>query len=85
MRAYKVEAKIDERGELRLSELPFEAGQEVEVLIVSLEPEPVEPVEDDEATKALREKLPPVTRSLLGIARGVDEEDYYRYLEEKYR
>lgn len=28
--------------------------------------------------------LPPVTRRLLGIARGVDEEDYRRYLEEKY-
>jgi len=28
--------------------------------------------------------LPPVTRRLLGIARGVDEEEYRRYLEEKY-
>lgn len=26
------------------------------------------------------EELPPRTRGLLGIARGVDEEDYYRYL-----
>jgi hypothetical protein len=31
-----------------------------------------------------REQLPPITRSLLGIAKGVTEEDYYRYLEEKY-
>ncbi|MBI2875796.1 MAG: antitoxin [Candidatus Tectomicrobia bacterium] len=29
------------------------------------------------------EELPPRTWGLLGIARGVDEEDYYRYLEEK--
>ncbi|HSG40453.1 MAG TPA: hypothetical protein VLE27_12505 [Thermoanaerobaculia bacterium] len=85
MRTYKVEAKIDDDGGLRLSELPFEAGQEVEVLIVSLEPEPVEHLEDDEATKALRETLPPITRRLLGAARGAKEEDYYRYLEEKYR
>jgi len=84
MRTYKVEAKIDENGGLRLSELPFEAGEEVEVVIVSLEPEPVQS-EEDEATKALREKLPPITRRLLGAARGAKEEDYYRYLEEKYR
>lgn len=31
------------------------------------------------------EELPPTTRRLLGIAHGVDEEDYHRYLEEKYR
>lgn len=31
------------------------------------------------------EELPPTTRRLLGIAQGVDEEDYHRYLEEKYR
>ena len=31
------------------------------------------------------EELPPLTRELLGMARGVSEEDYYRYLEEKYR
>ena len=29
--------------------------------------------------------LPPVTRRLLGVASGVDEEDYRRYLEEKHR
>lgn len=84
MRTYKVEAKIDENGGLQLSELPFEAGEEVEVVIVSLEPEPLE-AEEDEATKALRETLPPITRRLLGAARGAKEEDYYRYLEEKYR
>lgn len=87
MRTYKVEARIDENGGLRLSELPFEAGQEVEVVIVSVEPEASAPKEDDESLEALRKTLPPITRSLLGIARGanVDEEDYHRYLEEKYR
>jgi Family of unknown function (DUF6364) len=29
--------------------------------------------------------LPPITRSLVGLAQGVDEEDYRRYLEQKYR
>ena len=31
--------------------------------------------------------LPPITRSLVGISDGsdLDEEDYYRYLEEKHR
>jgi len=29
--------------------------------------------------------LPPVTRRLLGIARGVNEEEYRSYLEEKYQ
>lgn len=85
MRAYKIEAKIDEARGLRLSELPFEVGQEVEVLIISAEPKSTSPSEDDERLEALRKTLPPITRSLLGIARGVKEEDYYRYLEEKYR
>jgi hypothetical protein len=30
-------------------------------------------------------ELPPLTRDLLGIAREGDEEDYRRYLEDKYR
>lgn len=87
MRSYKVEAKIDDDGGLRLSELPFEAGQEVEVVIVSVEPESSASKEEDESLEAFRKTLPPITRSLLGIARGanVDEEDYRRYLEEKYR
>ena len=37
MRAYKVAAKIDDSGEIRLSELPFHAGEEVEVIILSRE------------------------------------------------
>ncbi len=88
MRSYKVAAKIDESGGLRLSELPFKAGEEVEVHIVSQEPETsASSLEEDESLEARRAKLPPITRSLLGIAKGakVDEEDYYRYLEEKYR
>lgn len=87
MRSYKVAAKIDESGELRLSELPFKAGEEVEVHIVGQEPETSDSSEDDESLEARRAKLPPITRSLLGIAKGakVDEEDYYQYLEEKYR
>ena len=42
---------------------------------------PAEPADD------WRAALPPITRSLVGIAEGVDmtEEDYKRYLEEKYR
>lgn len=38
-----------------------------------------------ENLKALQEQLPQVTQRLLGIASGVSEEDYKRYLEEKYR
>ena len=38
-----------------------------------------------ENPKALQEQLPPLTRRLLGVARGVSEEDYKRYLEEKHR
>ena len=37
-----------------------------------------------ETPDRFREQLPPITRSLLGVAKGVSEEDYYRYLEEKY-
>lgn len=29
--------------------------------------------------------LPPLTKSLLGLASGVDEEAYHRYVEEKYQ
>jgi hypothetical protein len=40
---------------------------------------------DDSGTGPTREPLPPLTQRLLGIARGLDEEDYHRYLAEKYR
>ncbi len=30
-------------------------------------------------------ELPPITRSLLGVARGVEEQDYWRYIEAKHR
>lgn len=82
MAAYKLATKIDESGEIRLSELPFRAGEEVEIIILSREPVPGP---RQAASKTLQEQLPPVTRRLLGIARGVSEEDYHRYLEEKYR
>ncbi|HTG31288.1 MAG TPA: hypothetical protein VLB76_00055 [Thermoanaerobaculia bacterium] len=39
----------------------------------------------DDLPDALRDQLPPVTRRLLGVARGVSEADYKRYLDEKYR
>jgi hypothetical protein len=75
MRVYKIETKIDEDRGLRLSELPFEAGQEVEVSIISLEPRSSAPSEDNERLEALRKTLPPITRRLLGIARGAKLED----------
>jgi predicted secreted protein len=80
MSAYKVATRIDDSGEIRLSELPFAAGQEVEIIILSRDPETRTTV-----PAALAEPLPPVTQRLLGIARGVGEEDYHRYLEEKHR
>ena len=82
MSAYKVAARIDDSGEIRLSELPFQAGEEVDVIILSREPDPSATAE---APKAAHEPLPPITQRLLGIARGLDEEDYHRYLAEKYR
>ncbi len=47
-------------------------------------------VQEDEAStddEEWRKSLPPITRSLLGIAAGtdLDEQDYWNYLEEKYR
>jgi len=41
---------------------------------------------EEERDTDWREQLPPITRSLVGCLRGseVDEEDYHRYLEEKY-
>jgi hypothetical protein len=39
----------------------------------------------DSGTGPAREPLPPITQRMLGIARGLDEEDYHRYLAEKYR
>jgi hypothetical protein len=81
MSAYKVATRIDDSGEIRLSELPFQAGEEVDVIILSREPDSMAA----KAPESLREQLPPATRRLLGIARGVGEEDYRRYLEEKHR
>lgn len=86
MAAYKIATKIDGNREIRISGLPFRAGEEVDVVIQSRESD-----EESEASKAAREtqelekQLPPVTRSLLGIARGMNEEDYLRYLEDKNR
>lgn len=74
MPAFKVSLKIDTSGELHLGQLPFGVGEEVEVTIESRAPE-----------AAWVQQLPPVTRSLLGAARGAETEDYRQYLEEKYR
>jgi hypothetical protein len=82
MQAYKVAVKIDHSGELHLSEIPFQAGEEVEVVIRRRESESANHAVDLDLDL---ETLPPVTRSLLGVARGADEEDYRRYLEEKHR
>lgn len=38
MQAYKTEARLDEAGELHLSELPFRSGDEVEVIVLRREP-----------------------------------------------
>jgi len=86
MAAYKVAAKINGNREIRISDLPFRAGEEVDVVIQSREPEEEpEASRSAQETQELEKQLPPVTRSLLGIARGVDEEVYRRYLEDKYR
>ena len=82
MSAYKVAARIDDSGAIRLSELPFQAGEEVDVIILRREPNGSGA---DLSPDALRDQLPPVTRRLLGVARGASEADYKRYLEEKYR
>ena len=82
MAAYKLATKIVESGEIHLSALPFQAGEEVEVIILSREP--VSATSQEAASETLQEPLPPVTRRLVGIARGVSEEDYKRYLEKKY-
>jgi hypothetical protein len=74
MPAYKIAAKIDGNREIRISDLPFQAGEEVDVVIQSRKPEE-EPEDSKSAqeTQELEKQLPPVTRSLLGIARGMDE------------
>jgi hypothetical protein len=82
MSAYKVAARIDDSGAIRLSELPFQAGEEVDVIILRREPNGSGA---DLSPDALRDQLPPLTRRLLGVARGASEADYKRYLEEKYR
>jgi hypothetical protein len=81
MHAFKIATRIDEDGEIRLSELPFRAGEEVEIIILPRQAT----VSSAKAPETPGEPLPPVTRRLLGIARGVNEEDYGRYREEKYR
>lgn len=45
MEAYKTAAKIGNRGQLRLSNLPFSAGEEVEVILLRLP----KPARDHEA------------------------------------
>ena len=81
MDADKVATRIDDSGAIRLSELPFQAGEEVDVIILRREPNG----SNDDFPDALRDQLPPVTRRLLGVARGASEADYKRYLDEKYR
>ena len=81
MAAYKIATRVEDDGEIHLSSLPFQAGDEVDVIILRREaayPKAVAPA-------TFRDQLPPVTRSLLGVAKGASEEDYYRYLEEKHR
>jgi hypothetical protein len=75
MAAYKIATRVEDDGEIHLSSLPFQAGDEVEVIILRREAEFPKPV----APAPFRDQLPPVTRSLVGIAKGVSEEDYYRY------
>jgi hypothetical protein len=43
MKAYRVEKQIATNGELRLSALPFQVGEEVEVIILSRETSPSPP------------------------------------------
>jgi hypothetical protein len=38
MQAYKTAAKIEREGELRLLDLPFHAGDEVEVIVLRRQP-----------------------------------------------
>lgn len=38
MQAYKAEVKIEREGELRLLDLPFRAGDEIEVILLRREP-----------------------------------------------
>ena len=38
MQAYKTDARIEPEGELRLADLPFHAGDEVEVILLRREP-----------------------------------------------
>ena len=40
MQAYKTEARIQKEGELRLLDLPFHAGDEVEVILLRRELKP---------------------------------------------
>jgi hypothetical protein len=40
MEAYKTVARIEPEGKLRLSGLPFQAGDEVEVILLRREPDP---------------------------------------------
>ena len=82
MPVYKLATKVDDGGEIRLSGLPFRAGEEV--LIIILNKEPVAD-SDQEMFEALKEQLPPVTRRLLGIAQEGTEDDYQSYLEGKHR
>lgn len=86
MSAYKIATRIDGNREIRISGLPFKAGEEVDVVIRSREPEEqLEGSKPAQKTQELEEQLPSITRSLVGMARGVDEEDYLRYLEDKHR
>ena len=40
-RDYRCDARIDESGHLRISQLPFQPGAEVEVIVRPREPRPV--------------------------------------------
>jgi len=37
MQAYKTETRVNEDGEIRLSEVPFRSGEEVEVIVLRLD------------------------------------------------
>ncbi len=52
MKAHKIETKFSENGTLTLQNLPFQAGEEVEIIILERRPQP-----SDNNVYSLRDKV----------------------------
>lgn len=82
----KLTLRMEEDVIERAKQYAKERGTSVSKLVANYFAALTAPESDEDRDEDWREELLPITRSLVGCLKGtdVDEDDYYRYLEEKY-